>query len=123
MKQIFFSGKNYFMVKLGKLHIYFSRHPLRKRGKTLKKHSWKRRMREKKLEEQGGKCAHCGCEIKHSTSTLHHIKPVSLYPELRKDPENLALLCHTCHHLIHQKASMAANLMLANGAIFKCNKD
>ena len=123
MKQIFNRGQYYFMVRLGKLHIYFSKYALRKRGKTLKKDSWKRKMRERKLKEQDGKCAYCGREIKHSTSTLHHIKPVSIYPELRRDAENLTLLCHSCHHAIHNKGTLVANLMLANGVIFKIPKE
>lgn len=45
-------------------------------------------------KKQIGKCEECG-----STEKLegHHIKEWSKYPELRYEPDNIQILCHSCH--------------------------
>lgn len=115
---IFTKSKFYSYLKIGKYRIYFTTHALRKKPKTLKKNSWKKRARAIKIVEQDGKCRLCGCPIKDQTCSLHHIKPVSAFPELKRNIDNVVLLCHHCHQAIHAKATMAANIHLANAKIF-----
>ena len=50
------------------------------------------------LKRDGGKCCLCGRGASDGVK-LHvdHIKPVSIYPELYYDPENLQTLCEECN--------------------------
>ena len=50
------------------------------------------------LKRDGGKCCLCGRGAADGVK-LHvdHIKPVSIYPELYYDPENLQTLCDECN--------------------------
>lgn len=45
-------------------------------------------------------CTSCGDT---TTRHLHHVKPWATHPELRFDPDNVVLLCRTCHHDAHRK--------------------
>lgn len=73
-----------------------------------------RYIRLRKLHEGTG-CELCGKYLTAQTSELHHIKPVSLFPELKYDPNNLVLLCHDCHTRLHHQAQKKANELLAQG--------
>lgn len=57
------------------------------------------RKRESTLRKYGEKCMKCGAK-KSATVSIHvdHIKPISKYPQLRLNPENLQVLCKTCNH-------------------------
>lgn len=48
----------------------------------------------------GFKCRRChrGYE---ADLIVHHIKPISKYPELVTDPDNLMTLCVQCHRIVH----------------------
>lgn len=47
-------------------------------------------------------CAACGISGPDAELNVHHVKPVSKYPELELDPDNLITLCtrHNCHLMI-----------------------
>jgi HNH endonuclease len=56
------------------------------------------------------KCQNCGLD--HRTINraerrfhIHHIASFAAHPELRADPENLILLCDTCHRWVHSRAN------------------
>lgn len=55
---------------------------------------WQNKYKNYILKRDGGKCNECG-----STENLEidHKKPVSQFPELAMDLENLQILCKTCH--------------------------
>ena len=43
-------------------------------------------------------------------NTVHHIKPLDLYPDLALDEENLITLCNTCHERIHDRGLDSGDL-------------
>jgi thymidylate synthase (FAD) len=45
------------------------------------------------------KCEKCGTT---KALTIHHIKPVCDYPELKAEPANLMTLCIKCHRKEHK---------------------
>jgi transposase-like protein len=56
------------------------------------------------------KCQNCGLD--HRTIDrnvkrfhIHHIASFARYPDLRAAPENLILLCDTCHRWVHSRAN------------------
>jgi len=56
------------------------------------------------------KCRNCGLD--HRTINradrrfhIHHIASFAAYPDLRAVPENLILLCDTCHRWVHSRAN------------------
>ena len=44
-------------------------------------------------------CIICGTE---SNLTIHHLKPVNKYPELKYNPNNLKVICSECHKELHE---------------------
>jgi len=52
--------------------------------------------RQRILARYGHRCAMCGAT---ENLEIDHIKPVSLYPELAFDEDNVQILCHECHRL------------------------
>lgn len=101
------------MIKMWKLHIYFVGHAMkeRKRNGREKIKNRLRFIRLKKLHEGTG-CELCGKHLTAATSELHHIKPQSLYPQLKCSPDNLMLLCHDCHVGLHKEAERKAYELL-----------
>jgi hypothetical protein len=64
------------------------------------------------LEEQGYKCADCGCDADLS-SDVHHIVPVLKDPELAFEKSNVVVLCRECHAKRHAdlgKSSLSPKL-------------
>ena len=116
--KLFSKRQYYFLINFGKFKIYLTTHALRKRKHAMKNGSWRKMARDKKLDEQNGQCKLCGKAIRDSTASLHHIKPVSLYPGLAKDLNNVVLLCHACHRAVHEKANESANLSFTHPEIF-----
>ena len=53
-----------------------------------------------KEEIMKGYCEKCGSK---KNLTIHHIKKVAEYPELKNNPDNCITLCKKCHQKIHQK--------------------
>lgn len=71
------------------------------------------RLKLELLFERGGHCELCGLSLKKDNCQIHHIKPLSVHPELRYDKENLMLLCKECHSGLHSAAVGKANMILA----------
>lgn len=56
---------------------------------------------KKKVKSRDGKCKCCGAES--VPLEVHHIFPVSEYPELACDMGNMISLCQKCHRNYHEK--------------------
>ena len=52
-------------------------------------------------ERQEGKCPYCGRSFEYERMELHHILPLSRFPELGTSIRNGIMLCHDCHKEIH----------------------
>lgn len=102
------------MMKFYGLHLYLTTCPMkeRKRSSAKEKKNVLRLIRIRKINELCG-CELCGKELDMRNSELHHIKPISLYPELKLDPENLMLLCHECHVGLHRDVTAKAYELLS----------
>jgi hypothetical protein len=91
-------------------------HPNWKGGISARSHSTKSVI--KKLIQSIGKCEKCG-----STHSLqgHHKLPHSTHPELRDNPENIEVLCASCHSLEHPTLSNMIQIpRIRSGATIKC---
>lgn len=106
-----------FMIKMWRYHFYFTTIGMRerKRTKNEKKKNRERLIRLEKLHQCSYRCELCGSKLTKESTELHHIKPQSLYPELRHDPDNLMALCHDCHVGLHKEAAKKAYELLSNG--------
>lgn len=49
------------------------------------------------IEELGDKCQKCGISSRDARLEIDHIKPMSLFPELSQDENNLQILCSRCN--------------------------
>ena len=67
---------------------------------------WLKYERANLIKRAGNKCEGCGCE--HERLHCHHIKPVRLFPNLSTDPENITVLCPSCHKQAHYMVPSAA---------------
>ena len=95
-------GRWRLMLKLGSLFVTFSNAPLKFQSiNTVLMGDGKDRIKLRLLAERGNRCEHCGRPATESKLELHHIQPISLRPDLRKDPDNLLLLCQECHRRAH----------------------
>jgi 5-methylcytosine-specific restriction endonuclease McrA len=56
-----------------------------------------RKFKKEVLKERGCICQKCGVEAK----LIHHVKPVSEYPELELVKDNVIVICINCHILCH----------------------
>lgn len=57
-----------------------------------------RRVRYKVLKRDGARCACCGMTAKDGVKIhVDHIKPVSIFPLLKYDMDNLQVLCELCN--------------------------
>jgi 5-methylcytosine-specific restriction endonuclease McrA len=55
---------------------------------------------------EDGRCQRCGSSglgMNRRSMHYHHILSFSTEPELRCDPDNLALLCQSCHRFVHSR--------------------
>lgn len=94
------------MWRLGKFYLYISNCRLKKRPKRdlfykdyVKDHCIENK--NKLYERQGGKCPHCGQSFELKQLELHHVLPLSRFPELGMSIRNGILLCHQCHKEVH----------------------
>lgn len=61
------------------------------------KPKWKKRI--KKRDKNFCQC----CGIKTNHLEIHHIMPLSQYPELKNDEKNAISLCQKCHDRYHKR--------------------
>lgn len=56
----------------------------------------------------GGRCRRCGLEIPfdHKQQHHHHFWSWDEYPEFRLHPDNVMLICRTCHEWIHSSLNV-----------------
>jgi 5-methylcytosine-specific restriction protein A len=67
--------------------------------------AWKRK-RLIILRRDGYLCRECKRYGKTTeATTVHHAKPLELYPELRLNNQNLLSLCAACHDKMHDRIS------------------
>lgn len=60
-----------------------------------------------KWENTNGCCEMCGKKIdKFSHAQIHHILRWWKFPQYETNQRNLMLLCHDCHHTIHNEPFM-----------------
>jgi hypothetical protein len=57
--------------------------------------------KRKLYERQGGCCPHCGQPFDYEQMELHHVLPLSRFPELGQSIRNGIMLCHRCHKEVH----------------------
>lgn len=60
-------------------------------------------------------CQRCGKrqnEDREHKFHLHHLYPFADHPQLRANPDNLALLCRDCHLFVHSKKNTEREFML-----------
>ncbi|MCI2955629.1 HNH endonuclease [Staphylococcus caprae] len=74
------------------------------RYKFYRSKPW-RELREQVLKRANYECEFCKAEGKVTTTNLEidHIKTVEEFPQLRLDPDNLRVLCHSCHDKRHNR--------------------
>lgn len=63
--------------------------------------TWFWKLRQEMYQTQECRCPMCGEKFDLTYMEVHHVLPWSRYPELRKNRDNLMLLCHDCHKNIH----------------------
>ena len=61
-------------------------------------------------QRDDAKCQNCGLDHRNINRRerrfhVHHIASFASYPDLRAKPENLVLLCDTCHRWVHSRAN------------------
>ena len=96
-------GNKYMKICLGNWRLVIANCPVAlKNQRTLLGGRLRRKIKEHKLEERQCKCEICGKELTDfRRAELHHIIPVSLVPEMARDPKNMMILCRDCHKAIH----------------------
>jgi hypothetical protein len=72
---------------------------LEEKAKKASLHSviWSTKTRYEILKKAGFKCMACGAPANKKELHIDHIKPISKYPELKRDPNNLQVLCIACN--------------------------
>ena len=92
--------------RIGRLYFYISNCRMKKRPKRdlmysnyVQDHCVENK--RKLYERQGGKCPHCGQPFDYEVMELHHVLPLSRFPELGQSIRNGIMLCHRCHKEVH----------------------
>lgn len=67
-------------------------------------------LRRELFARQGTRCNLCGQEMDYRLAELHHVLPVSRFPELRFHPDNAIMLCRECHKAIHTNPFLNARM-------------
>lgn len=71
-------------------------------NRKIRSSSEYRAWRNEVLERDAYTCVLCGRDETNSELNVHHIKPFSLYPELRFEVNNGLALCKECHINVHK---------------------
>lgn len=58
-------------------------------------------LKNKIKERDGKRCLCCGKKFENHLE-VHHIMPVSEFPQLAHEPDNMASLCQKCHSKYHE---------------------
>lgn len=90
-------------IKIGKYYLYIADHKLKSRsGKTRNKSErhLKQLSAAQMMAAKGEfKCELCGAE--NVSLQMHHLWAASLHPKKALMPENVILVCSSCHQRIH----------------------
>ena len=107
--------------RIGRLYFYISNCRMKKRPKRdlmysnyVQDHCVENK--RKLYERQGGKCPHCGQPFDYEAMELHHVLPLSRFPELGQSIRNGIMLCHRCHKEVHCNPWLNIKLMKAKAA-------
>lgn len=102
----------YTLLQVGGLRCYLSRNALSIRhtaSKSKAKKAWRARtkLRGEVYDRAGHFCENCGKHLESiKEMSMHHIKPVHLFPELSWDADNCQCLCTRCHTVMHLKETI-----------------
>lgn len=111
--------------RIGRLYLYISNCRLKRRPiRDLVYSRGKDRLlenKEKLYERHGGICPHCGQHFEKNQMDLHHILPVSRFPELGRSIKNCILLCRPCHKEVHMNPYKNIKMMEAKAKEFDVN--
>ena len=93
-------------VRIGWLYFYISNCRMKKRPiRDLMDKGFVRdhiiTNKKKLYERQGGLCPHCGQPFEYEQMELHHVLPLSRFPELGQSIRNGIMLCYKCHKEVH----------------------
>ena len=93
-------------LRIGRLYFYISNCRMKKRPirdlmyqGAAQDHVIENK--RKLYERQGGRCPHCGQPFEYEQLELHHVLPLSRFPELGQSIRNGIMLCHRCHKEVH----------------------
>lgn len=106
----------YIRLRIGRLYFYLSNCRMRRR--PIRDLMYSNRisdrciLNKKKLyERQGGRCPHCGQAFEFEVMELHHVLPLSRFPELGVSIRNGIVLCHKCHKEVHNNPYKNISIM------------
>jgi 5-methylcytosine-specific restriction endonuclease McrA len=90
--------------EINKLFFYCSSQPTSNTATQIH-HNFRKKVYQHIKTNKNGEhtCATCGTT---GNLTFHHIKSQSTHPEDRYNPDNILLLCDTCHKQLHGLLSM-----------------
>ncbi|AIQ69547.1 hypothetical protein PGRAT_19345 [Paenibacillus graminis] len=81
---------------------YYDRYKRDKTSRSFYKSTAWERAREQALIRDNHLCQHCMMRHRLTLADMvHHIKPISEYPDLALVLENLLCLCNSCHNKVH----------------------
>ena len=101
--------------KLFGWHLYASRERLRfmpisnNRGNGLSRRL--RELRNRRFNRKHGCCEQCGQQFDKASFQMHHILPLSEFPNFAKKTWNLMMLCPRCHYIMHNDFTQQMQLM------------
>lgn len=116
----------YIKLRIGRLYFYLSncrmkRRPVRDMIYTNNVQDRCVLNKQKLYERQGGCCPHCGQAFGYDVMELHHVLPLSRFPELGKSIRNGIMLCHKCHKEIHNNPYKEIAMMEAKAKELNIN--
>lgn len=68
-------------------------------------------LKGEQYQRNAGICPHCGGKFDLKDMSVHHMLPLSLYPDLKNTADNFLLVCNDCHKAIHNNPYAAAHYM------------